>query len=467
MVFPYGGLQLTHPSEMSRPDTTQVAENVRFFETFTGRGRGGSRAGLSRSIDEQVSGDHEIQHMGAIVTVDGEMIDWSFDGPNQRFPGIYAGIGFIDLNLGQFGPLRYTLQYPDETQRDDGVPGSATFTGGSGYPPKKPKNEKIVVTLTAAQYEIEVNTNDQLTALLRDKDGGFLSAATLTDKNIILHTDPPGKVGDGDFGSAGGSELTPLVQDSVEGVVSYWVTVVSVLGNIVAQSKTIHITYTPAASSPPFFDETQGAATVSPAASLATTFFFNPPVDALVLVFLATDTAGVTSNTVTDSQGNTYTLVTSLTGDPPLKLWIYRTKTAVSAALTVTVTPNTATNICLTTSTVIDADPLFPVGGTATNSGTATNTLNSATTTSIPVITPNSLVVGFFAQNSGTGLSRLTVSGAGMGGVDNEVYGTVPGTGNGAVHASSPNVSVNTAVTCSNPSAVSCAYQAIGVSIRG
>ncbi len=468
IAFPYAGLSLVQPAYLKgQPGTCEIADNVVFFDPSTGRGRGAARSGLSKWIPEQVSGDHEIQHIGAIVTVSGEMIDWSFDGPEQRFPGIYIGIGFIDID---FPFLRFErITFPSgETSRDDGWPGSATFSEASGYPPKKSKNEKIVVTLTSADYEVEINTNVQLTGILRDRNGGFLSAATLDGKNIFLRTDPPGKQGDGDFGSAGGSEMTPFVQNDEEGVVYYKMEVKSVLGNIVATSNRIRIKYIETPSSPPFLDETQGESTSSPAASLGATFFFNPPSGALVLIFVATDTAGVTSNAVTDSQGNTYTHVLSLTGDPPLKLWVYRAKTAVSAALTVTVTPNTSSNISLTASTILDADPLFPVGGTASNSGTATNTANSATTTSIPVITPLSLVFGFFAQNSGTGTSLLVTSGTGMGGVDNSTYGAGgSGTGSAAVHTSSASVSVNTAVTCSNAIVASCAYQAIGISIRG
>src|SRR5262245_33321284 len=145
MVFPYGGLQLTRPFLMTRRETTQMAENVRFFEMLTGRGRGGSRPGLSRFIDEPlgelVDGICPIQHLTTIVTVDGEMIDFSFDGPNQMFPGVYAGIGFIDISL--IGPFWFP---------DFGIVDGIPFNYGSGYPPenaRKKKDAKISIRLTS------------------------------------------------------------------------------------------------------------------------------------------------------------------------------------------------------------------------------------------------------------------------------------------------------------------------------
>jgi hypothetical protein len=244
LLFPYGGLSLVQPAYLKgNPGTCEVAENVVYFDVFEGRARGGSRSGLVRFIDEQVSGENEIQHIGGIVTVDGEMIDWSFDGPNQRFPGIYAGIGFIDFD---FVPLQFPAfitTADDGNDGSDGGPVSETFSEASGYPTVKDKNQKIVARLVSEDYEVSLNTNVQLTATLRDRSGGFLSAAALNGKNIYLRTDPPGKQGDGDFGSAGGSEMTPFVQDSVAGVVYYRVEVITVLGNIVARSNTIHIKY--------------------------------------------------------------------------------------------------------------------------------------------------------------------------------------------------------------------------------
>ncbi len=243
LLFPYGGLNLVQPSYLKgNPGTCEIGENVVFFETFTGRGRGGSRSGLTRAIDEQVSGDHEIQHIGGIVTIDGEMINWSFDGPDQQFPGIYAGIGFIDFD---FVPLIFPSFL---TSRSDGNPLSETFTIASGYPQvnDKKKNEKIVTTILPDVYEEVVGTNVRLVTLIRDRNGVFLSALALDGKNIVLHTDPPNADGDNTLGGAGGSELQTLVTSTTARKIFYWATVVSDIGNIVSTSKTTHIRFTKA-----------------------------------------------------------------------------------------------------------------------------------------------------------------------------------------------------------------------------
>lgn len=98
------------------PGFTPIAENVRFYEPLTFRGRGGSRPGIDKFIPEQHSGLHEIQHLAEIVTVDGSAVGWAFNGQDQAFPGLYGGIGFLEqIPGGQFG----------------GFPGS----GGGGYQP--------------------------------------------------------------------------------------------------------------------------------------------------------------------------------------------------------------------------------------------------------------------------------------------------------------------------------------------
>lgn len=56
MVFPPGGVSLSEEFELQPEGTTPVGKNVRYFECLTGRGRGGSRPGLRKLIDEKVNG---------------------------------------------------------------------------------------------------------------------------------------------------------------------------------------------------------------------------------------------------------------------------------------------------------------------------------------------------------------------------------------------------------------------------
>lgn len=238
LVFPAGGVELTHPSLMGRPDSTPLAENVRYFEPLTGRGRGGSRPGIDRFIDEQASGSNPIQHIAAIVTVDGEMIDFSFDGPNQMFPGVYAGIGFIDFD---FVPIPFP---------DFGIVDGIPFAGGSGYPPeasRKKKNQKIKVSLTGGEIEVDINTSNALQAMMVASDDGPLDAETLAGKHVILHTDSPGNVGDDVDGGTIGHFLVSADEAKK---VYYWVTVVSGLGNVVAKSNREWIRFKDPGASP-------------------------------------------------------------------------------------------------------------------------------------------------------------------------------------------------------------------------
>lgn len=239
LVFPYAGIELTHPSLMSRPDTTPVAENVRFFEPLTGRGRGGSRPGIDKFIPEQVSSNHEIQMIAAMVTVDGEMIDFSFDGPNQRFPGIYGGIGFIELDLALLGPFDFP------TIPDDGD-GGAVFVGGSGYPPFTKKNTpiKVVISADIASFPdgVPVGTVISVTGTLTDNDGNPLDPTVLDGKQAYMATDPPGEEGDG-FNYGIGATIGNSVFVSAPKTVYYIVNVFSAIGNKVATSNRIHIRY--------------------------------------------------------------------------------------------------------------------------------------------------------------------------------------------------------------------------------
>lgn len=67
MLFPLRGIDVACVFDQQPPDSTPVGLNVRAYESLTERARGGSRPGLSRYINAQVSGSNKIQHLTYIV----------------------------------------------------------------------------------------------------------------------------------------------------------------------------------------------------------------------------------------------------------------------------------------------------------------------------------------------------------------------------------------------------------------
>jgi hypothetical protein len=68
LPFPSGGINLLTEFQEQPPGTTPVGENVRCYDTYEQRARGGSRPGLKKYIPEQLpSGTNIIQHLNVIV----------------------------------------------------------------------------------------------------------------------------------------------------------------------------------------------------------------------------------------------------------------------------------------------------------------------------------------------------------------------------------------------------------------
>ena len=97
--FPVLGVDTSKRLPEQPPGTTPVGQNARVFENLTGRGRGGSRPGLSRYISEPVEGAGVIQHMNSIVTCSGLALGSHF--PGREF-GDIGGWG-IDQGPGGIG----------------------------------------------------------------------------------------------------------------------------------------------------------------------------------------------------------------------------------------------------------------------------------------------------------------------------------------------------------------------------
>lgn len=72
LLFPTFGVDVSVPAFDQRPNTTQLATNVRAYDAATDRLRGGSRAGLTPFLGststEQVSGTNLIQSLSCVVT---------------------------------------------------------------------------------------------------------------------------------------------------------------------------------------------------------------------------------------------------------------------------------------------------------------------------------------------------------------------------------------------------------------
>lgn len=65
--FPTAGLDVTCEFGRQPVDTTPDNQNVRSYEPATGKSRGGSRAGLTRYVDERVVNANLIQHLCVLV----------------------------------------------------------------------------------------------------------------------------------------------------------------------------------------------------------------------------------------------------------------------------------------------------------------------------------------------------------------------------------------------------------------
>lgn len=247
MFFPERGVHDGISMNDMPPGFTPDGENVRVYEALTGRGRGGSRAGLGKFIPEQHSGEYEIQHLTSIVTVSTAMLGWSFNGEDQSFPGTYGGIGFLEqIDGGNFG-----------------FPGM----GGGGYQPnllaesrlvtmgaKNPVTGVVVIS-TGTRRTVEWPAgSDPVTVWAINQDGR--SGDYLAFEDLTLHTNPPGAVGDGVVATTQFSLTDPpagvhgvaefSVFSLVPRTVDYYATNNAIAGESFTSRVPIRIRFTPA-----------------------------------------------------------------------------------------------------------------------------------------------------------------------------------------------------------------------------
>lgn len=167
-LFPTKGIDVAHLQEEQPPGTTPIGDNVRAYEMLTKRGRGGQRPGISKYLNMQVSGFHEIQLLDTITITDGSALGANFD----------------TIALGDIGQLLFDLKYVDIV---GGVGTYITYfdnTVGYGFQGSKGQRTlKLSLHRDGDQY--------YLTATLKDANN-----ATVAGEDIELFTNPPGRIGD-------------------------------------------------------------------------------------------------------------------------------------------------------------------------------------------------------------------------------------------------------------------------------
>ncbi len=197
---------------------TPDGENVRVFESLTSRGRGGSRAGISRYIDAQVSGANAIQHLNTVVRTEGNALGWHFLGVEFELTGLYDG---VDLD--------------GSTDEPDG--------GGGGYLPSGASfnGSRPHLSLTASATTAVVGDSVTITGLTVDDEDD-----PLANKTVRLNTSRGSNPGDGAVGdtdSAGEKDFSVTADQA--GTVTYIGTIEDSNGNKVTRSRnTVKITWT-------------------------------------------------------------------------------------------------------------------------------------------------------------------------------------------------------------------------------
>lgn len=200
LYFPERGVNDTHSLSFMPQGFTPVGYNVRVYEALTGRGRGGSRSGLSKFIDAQHSGAEEIQHLNTITTVDGTLLGWSYSGLEQSFQGVYGGIGFLD-------PIPFSFV--------DGFPGY----GGGGYPPNENVHSRTLSMSVENAHWPAGNGTTKVYVTVTDQTGDLVGS-----ENQVLQTTPTTADGHGDVDAtsvlpSGIAEFN--VESSVPAIVYY------------------------------------------------------------------------------------------------------------------------------------------------------------------------------------------------------------------------------------------------------
>lgn len=116
LPFPLAGVDITNEENQQRPNTAAVGVNVRGRDPIHRRMRGGSRPGLSRYVDAQVSGANLIQHLNTITTINEDALpanQWNADWEKFYFSDPSTPSEFGWTYIGSYDALIDPYWVPD------------------------------------------------------------------------------------------------------------------------------------------------------------------------------------------------------------------------------------------------------------------------------------------------------------------------------------------------------------------
>lgn len=298
LTFPSNGLDLTAGFGAQRPGTTSVGLNVRTFEPGTQRGRGGSRQGLVRYVLPQLPTAAKIQCLDYIVDPSADALLANFGNGNFNDPGV------LDPSTNPPGSDPTNPLDPRVRNR-----GNTWRTGGSGIQP----NRNVRLTLNnpysgtiAADPTTQTSDGSPVTIAVNVLDRYDFPVEGDT---IVLSTSPSGRVGDGDSGTTDGfGNVEFIVSDTTDEGVVY--TARDTTKNFTIGSTNVTyggISVVQGISIPTVF----GSSLVTASAAFAQDVMQG---DLLLVYITAQAQGGYSAPTLSDSQGNSYTLVGSKTG---------------------------------------------------------------------------------------------------------------------------------------------------------
>lgn len=364
--FPLRGLFTAAPYDAQPDGTAPAAANVRAFDTLAGRMRGGSRPGIARHIDQDLGG--LIQNLNSIVLPSATALGISFDDVpilDVSFQitdpgGLVLADGttnWIYVNgSGYATPASYTRRYDPEIT---GVsPASGPFAGGEAVTITGNRLGGLGSRFTFGQRPARVVANDGSTATV--------IAPAQEEQDAPLEVDVVVNTGSGQSGVSDDAKYT--------------------YGEIQFVQATATDTTDTA-------DEVSVTLPVSAPTSQGNLI--------LVAVSETVDGGSEVDLTVTDSDGNTYTLIRQQQSPAFLQpiAYLFWAIAKSTASLTVTVTLTTddpLTDVYLGAavleySGVNSATPVDASVGTAGGG-------NNWTTGDVPVNFAACMVVGVFAQ---------------------------------------------------------------------
>ncbi len=162
VLFPLTGIEVTCEFGRQPENTTPAGANVRAYEVITERGRGGSRCGLSRWINQLVNGlSDPVQHLAVLV--------------DPEDPGLNGPSSTIDPSNPQIGIYIPDISTNNTFQRNNfgGLPRYVPLHGAGRRPFKS--NNPITNTITLTHNSIGdgvVNMDYQI-------DGGDIQFITV------------------------------------------------------------------------------------------------------------------------------------------------------------------------------------------------------------------------------------------------------------------------------------------------